>query len=233
MKRKILSLTLGLCMMLGLMVNAYAAAPSATGTEAPVIADILTSDGTVISAEDIKVTAVQDVASLPAEEAAVLTTAAEAITKAASTAEFLESAGITAAVRDVLASTSVAAEDLAPAATFSVSASGEAAKVLAEAGSVQLTFKVNGVADGDTVVVLVFNGTSWVVVPAFVRNGNVVGTFTSLGAVVIMTAKDATAAARVASPQTNGASLDGVLICGAALGLAVLLVCLKRSRRTV
>lgn len=236
MKRKILSLTLGLCMVLGLMVNA-SAAPSVTGTTAPVVSEVVASNGVVIPAGDIKISAAQDAASLPAEEAAVMTAAAEAIASAASISEFVESAGITAAVQEVLAeinltaAVEVSVEDLTPAATFSVSSASAAAEVIANGGSVELTFEVEGISDGDTVVVLVFDGTSWVVVPAAVKGGKVVGTFTTLGTVVVMKADQA--AARVASPQTAGANLNGVWICGAALGLAVLVVCLKRSRRTV
>lgn len=231
MKRKVLSLALGLCMVFGLMVSANAAAPSATGTTTPTVSDATASDGTVIPAGDIKVSAVQDVASLPAEEAAVLTAATEAITSAASTAEFVQSAGIATAVERALVGTSVAVEDLAPAATFSVSSAGAAAEVIANGGSVELSFEVEGVSDGDVVVVMVFDGTSWSVVPAVVRNGKVVGTFTTLGTVVVMKADQAGPVARVTSPQTSGANLESViLVCGVVLSLAVLALCVKRSR---
>ena len=238
MKRRVLTLALGMAMVFGLMVNASAAsAPSATGETKPTVSDVTASDGTVIPADDIKVSAVQDVAELPAEEAAVLTAATEAITKAESTAAFVESAGIADAVKEVLAQVNVTAavpvavEDLAPAATFSVSSAGAAAEVIANGGSVELSFEVEGVSDGDVVVVMVFDGTNWTVVPATVKDGKVVGTFTALGTVVVMKADQAAADSRVTSPQTSGANFEGVILaCGVVMSLAVLAVCFKRSR---
>lgn len=242
MKRKVLTLALGLSMLFGLMVNASAAStvnsPSRPTTPdtgwvdpAPVEPGKTEDPAPVVNPDGVKVTAVQDASSLPAEEAAVLTAATEAITSAESTAAFLETVGITSAVEKALADTKVAAADLAPAATFSVSASGEAAKVLAETGSVTLSFDVAGIADGAAVVVLVFDGTNWTVVPATVKDGKVVGTFTTLGTVVIMTADEAAASSRVTSPQTSGANFESVILaCGVVVSLAVLALCIKRSR---
>lgn len=236
MKRRVLTLALGMAMVFGLMVNASAAS-SPAGETKPTVSDVTSSDGTVIPADDIKVSAVQDVAALPAEEAAVLTAATEAITKAESTAAFVESAGIAAAVKDVLAEVNktaaveVAVEDLTPAATFSVSSAGVAAEVIAKGGSVELSFEVEGISDGDVVVVMVFDGTNWTVVPATVKNGKVVGNFTTLGTVVIMKADKAAADSRVTSPQTSGANFEGVILaCGVVMSLAVLALCIKRSR---
>lgn len=246
MKRRVLTLALGMAMVFGLMVNANAATaggnlPSNQGGDdvgfdstpststAPV-----KPDEPVVNPEGVTVTT--DPAELPPEEAAVLEAAIEAITSAESTAAFVESAGIADAVKEVLAeanktaAVAVAVEDLVPAATFSVSASGEAAKVLAETGSVTLAFDVVGVADGDTVLVLVFDGTNWTVVPATVKNGKVEAAFTTLGTVVIMKA-DQAAAERVTSPQTSGANFEGVILaCGVVMSLAVLALCIKRSR---
>lgn len=216
MKRKILTLALGLSMLFGLMVNANAAASP--------VGDIVKPD----ESNPVGTAVVTDASQLPAAEAAVLSAALEAVS-AAPAAEFLESAGVTAAVTEALANTNVAVEDLTAVTTFSLNVSEETAKILAEGGSVELTFTVDGIADGDTVVVLVFNGTSWDVVPAVVKDGKVVGTFKSVGAVVIMKADDAAAPA-VTSPKTSGTNLEGVLISGAVLSLAVLALCIKRSR---
>ena len=237
MKRKVLTLALGMAMVFGLMVNANAATvvrPSNQGDDdvvydpAPAPSASTAPDESVVNPDGVTVTT--DPAELSPEEAAVLEAATEAITSAESTAAFVESAGIADAVAEVLADTNVAVEDLVPAATFSVSASGEAARVLEETGSVTLAFDVVGVADGDTVLVLVFDGTNWTVVPATVKNGKVEAAFTTLGTVVIMKA-DQAAAERVTSPQTSGANFEGVILaCGVVMSLAVLAVCIKRSR---
>lgn len=276
MKRKVFSLMLALCMVLGMIASASAENAGSEGTKSPSTPGTTVTDNdphepeeepdstpvqthqpqqpqqpqrptqpqqptqpqapVEVPASDIKVSAVQDAASLPAEEAAVLTAATEAITSAKSTSEFISKAGVTSAVQNALASINqtaaapVSIEDLTPAATFSISSAGAAAEVIANGGTVELSFEVDGIADGDAVVVLVFDGANWNVVPAVVRNGKVVGQFNTLGTVVVMKADDQAASDYVTSPQTSGTNLESALICGAVLSMAVLALCIKRSR---
>lgn len=216
MKRKILTLALGLSMLVGLMVNANAVASPVGDAVKP---DDPNPAGVAVETDASKLTG---------EAKENLETAIEAVK--ADPAAFVESTGLTQQVAAILANTNVAVEDLVATKPFNLSLTDEAAKELKEKGSVELTFKVDGIKDGDTIVVLVFNGTEWVVAPAVIKDGKVVITVTCSGAVVIMKADQAAAEGSVTSPQTSGANLEGVMICGVVLSLAVLALCIKRSR---
>lgn len=257
MKRKVLSLMLALCMVFGLMVNANATVRSVTGQEAPTVSKATTSSGKEIKSTDIKVSAPKDTSKLSEKAAATLNKVTEALTSTTSTKEFFEKVSMPAAVQESVATavkTAVAAavqkavsagvsaekvaalenvdvEDLVPAATFAIEVSDEIADLLAAGESVELTLDVAGVTEDDIVLALVDDGTDWHVFPGTAGNGTVTADFTALGTVVIMQADGEADSGLVTSPQTSGANLEGViLVCGAVLSLAVVLLCMKRSR---
>lgn len=231
MKRKILTMALGLTMAFALMVNASAAAPSVTGPTAPPVTGAVSDSGVAIPAGDLTVTSVQNATQLPAAARAELQTAYQQIVSAPSTSSFLQSAGLTTAVNQALANTSVKANDLAPTSVFDVSATGTAAQVLAQNGSVTLTFAIPAVKANTAVVVLHYTGSGWEVVPSTVSNGAVSATFTSLSPVVVLTQSTTTpGTGTVTSPQTSDVNLEGVMICGAVLGLAIIALCVKHGK---
>lgn len=228
MKRKILTLALCAATALALAVNA-GAVPSVTGDPAPSVSAAAASDGTVIPTSDLTVTAVQDAASLPAQAADVLNTAYQEIVSAPSTSAFLADNGLTAAVEQALTNTGVKTGDLAPASMFDVSVSGAAAQVLAAKGNVTVSFAMPGVKAGSTVVVLHLAVSGWEVVPSSAGDGSVSATFTSLSPVAILTGTGS-ASGLDTSLQTSDVNLAAPLICGAALCLAVCVLCVKRGR---
>ena len=231
MKKNLSALLLTAALACALMVPAGAVnVPSATVDTAPAVSGAVSSDGTAIPSGDISVTAVQDMNALPAEEAAMFQEAYQEITSSGSVAEFLDNAGLSGAVNEALAGTTVSAQDLSVQSMFDVGASGTAAEILAANGSVDITFNVPGVQANSVVVVVHYNGSSWDVRPSTCANGTVTATFTSLSPVAILVDQPAAAAGYVMSPQTSDMNLDGVLACGVLLCAGALVYSLKRSR---
>ena len=237
MKKKALALAMSLVMMCGLAITANAA-PSVQVEAAPAVSTATTASGAVIAPEDLTVTAVKDVAELPAAAAAELKQAHQEIVSAATVEEFISNAGLTQAVDTVLATfkadtnKEVAAEELTVHSMFDVSASGAAKKELEENGSVTITFSVPELKNGQFAVVLHMGKDGWEVVPSTTANGTVSATFTSLSPVVIMVEEAVTASAgTVTSPKTGDMNLELVMVSGAVMSAAALAFCLKR--RTV
>ena len=257
MKRKVLSLMLALCMVFGLMVNASAAFSSVGGQEAPTVSKATTSSGKELKADDIKVSAPKDMSQLSEKAAATLSKVTEALTSTTSTKEFFEKVNMPTAVQETVAAavkTAVAAavesaikagasekviadlenvdvEDLVPAATFAIDVSDDIADLLAAGESVELTLEVEGITEDDITLALVDDGTDWHVFPGKAGKGTVTADFNALGTVVVMKADVEADTGLVTSPQTSGANLEGVILaCGAVLSLAVVLLCMKRSR---
>ena len=234
MKKRILALVLTAVMVCALPVVAGAAlVPSASVATAPSVSGAVSSDGTKIPSTDITVTAVQNVDDLPAAAAEQLKKAHEEINSAKNVADFLSKFKLADAVKEVLSKVSAAIEDLRVHSMFDVSASGTAAEILAEKGSVDISFSIPGVRSGDPVVALHRGESDWDVRPCTVANGKVTVTFDSLSPVVFLVDGATTAptgAGSVTSPQTSDISFEGVLICGVLVCAAALVYCLKRRQ---
>ena len=206
MKRKVLSLALGLCMVFSLMVTANAT-PSVTGDDTPEVAGVTASDGTVLAPDAVKVTT--------SENAAAVVEASKE------------------AAKEVAAQTGKNLDTYVAAATSKMSLDSTAAKVIADGGTVEVALTIDGIQDGDEVFVYVVDKDGNVrEVKASVKNGQVVLEIDFIidDTMDLVVMKDEAGDGYVTSPKTSGTSLEGVLICGAVLSLAVLALCIKRSR---
>ena len=237
MKKKLFALMLTAAMACSLAINASAALiPSAAVDKAPEVSEVIAGNGAVIGSNDIAVTPVQDVEELPAAEAVKMETAYKQVNSAGDVSSFVKNSGIDKEVEQILTNTSKTVEDLAVHSMFDVSASGVAAKILEEKGTVDITFQVPGLLVGDVAVVVHFDGAKWDVRPTTVKNGSVTATFTSLSPVMVIVERNAavtptvSGTAVVTSPQTSDINFEGTLSCGAMVCTAALLFGLKRRK---
>ncbi len=221
MKKKAIALVMSVMMLCGVAATAHAA-PSVQAEAAPAVAQAVTASGKAIAKEDLTITAVKDVAKLPAESAKKLEKAHNDIVSASSVKAFLNNAGIAKDVEKV-----AKVENLAISSMFDVTASGAAKAELDANGSVTISFSIPELKAGDVAVVLHMGANGWEVVPSTVSNGVVSATFTSLSPVVVMVENSA-GARSVASPQTGYANFEGILICGALVSACALAYSLKR-----
>ena len=208
MKRKVLSLALGLCMVFSLMVTANAAA-SVTGETTPTVSGA-TVNGTQLAPDAVKVTASENAA------------------------QVVESSK--GAAKEAAAQSGKNLDNYVAAATSKVSLDATATKAIADGGTVEVSLTIDGVKDGDEVFVYVVDKDGNVKeVKASVKGGQVVLEIDFIidDTMDLVIMKDETGApglAYVTSPKTSGTNLESVLICGAVLSLAVLALCIKRSR---
>lgn len=234
MKKKFIMLASALMLTVAMVLPAMAV-PSVSGTTAPEIAgNVVASDGTVLSKNDLKVTSVSDVSTLAPEVAQKLEAAYSEIRSAGSVAAFIESApAVKEAVSAALANTSVAVENLAVESICEVTPTGAIAEKLAAGQAVEIPFSVPNLKAGQVAIVLHYNNAGeWEVVPSVTANGVVTATFTSLSPVAILVedAATSTGTSTVESPKTGATGFETIAVAGIALCAVALFFSVKKVK---
>ena len=211
--RKILTLVMTVAMLAVMTISASAAPVSSPAAKAaPEVSAVAASDGTVISSEDIVIA--------PAASASEEVKAAyQEIASAPSVSAFLESNNLEVDT----------AEEMEFHSVFDVTATGAAAEVLANGGTLEMTFDVPGLKAGDKAAVLhQKHDSTWENVTGKISDGKITGKFTSLSPVAILVEADAPNAGTITSPQTGDVNVEGALVLGMVACAAFVVYSMKR-----